>query len=391
DGRIGFLSDEEQAIWVLDQAINDRGLYIDSELAKAAIHIAEMARKKINEELTELTEGAVTTSDQIQRLIAWLAAHGCELKDGQKETLRRALTRKELPLKVRRVIELRLDGAHAAANKFETMLAWHNEGRIHGALKYHGASTGRWTSLGVQLQNLKRPLVEDIAAAIEAVSTGDYDHLRRLYPEPMAIVGDVARATICAKPGSRLITADFSGVESRVTAWLSGEPSKLDRWARFDNTKNPEDEPYFILGHNVCGLPLEQARQKGKTADLAFGYMGGVGAWRKLASDDESSAAEIKRYQEAWRNAHPATTRFWGAINRAAIKAVQNPGEAIRCNERITFKRDGDFLRMCLPSGRELAYPFPRLITTPRGECAVIYQDNQQGKWVDCHFRHGPY
>src|SRR5262249_659870 len=92
DGRIGFLSDEEQAIWVLDQAINDRGLYIDSELAKAAIHIAETARKKINEELTELTEGAVTTSDQIQRLIAWLAAHGCELKDGQKETLRRALT-----------------------------------------------------------------------------------------------------------------------------------------------------------------------------------------------------------------------------------------------------------------------------------------------------------
>jgi DNA polymerase bacteriophage-type len=148
-GRIGFLSDEEQAIWVLDQAINDRGLHIDSELAKAAIHIAGTARKKINEELAALTGGVVTTSDQIQRLITWLAVHGCELKDVQKETLRRALTRKELPLEARRVIELRLDGAHAAANKFEAMLAWTNDNRIHGAFKYHGASTGRWTSLGV--------------------------------------------------------------------------------------------------------------------------------------------------------------------------------------------------------------------------------------------------
>src|SRR5262249_33877985 len=174
-------------------------------------------------------------------------------------------------------------------------------------------------------------------------------------------------------------------------AWLSGQQSKLDHWARFDNTRNPEDEPYFILGHNVCGLPREQARQKGKTADLAFGYMGGKGAWRKLAPDDPSNAAEIKRYQEAWRKAHPATTRFWDAINQAAIKAVQNPSKVIRCNERIAFKRDGDFLQMCLPSGRELAYPFPRLITTPRGECAVIYKDNQHGKWVDCHFGQGAY
>jgi DNA polymerase bacteriophage-type len=237
------------------------------------------------------------------------------------------------------------------------MLAWTNDNRIHGAFKYHGASTGRWTSLGVQLQNLKRPLVEDMGAAIEAVATGDFDHLSRLYPQPMSVVGDIARAAICARPGHRLIAADFSGVESRVTAWLSGQQSKLNQWAEFDRTKNPESEPYFILGHNVCGLPREQAREKGKTADLAFGYMGGEGAWRKLAPDDPSSAAEIKRYQEAWRKEHPATTRFWDVINRAAIKAVQNAGKAIRCNERIAFKRDGDFLRMCLPSGRELAYP----------------------------------
>jgi phage N-6-adenine-methyltransferase len=271
------------------------------------------------------------------------------------------------------------------------MLAWQNDDRIHGAFKYHGASTGRWTSYGVQLQNLKRPLTEDIGAAIEAVSTGDHDHLHSLYPQPMAIVGDVARATICASP-NRLIAADFSGIESRVTAWLSGQQSKLDQWAKFDNTKDPADEPYFILGHNVCGLPRELARAKGKIVDLAFGYQGGEKAWHNQAGpDDPTSTAEIKRYQEAWKGAHLATVSFWRNINRTAIRAVQSPGRVVKCNERIAFKLEGDFLRMRLPNGRKLAYPFPRLITTPRGECAVVFKDNQKGKWVDCRHGQGAY
>jgi DNA polymerase len=385
--RVGFLSDKEQAIWLLDQAINDRGLEVDCELAGAAIHIAETAREKINAELAGLTGASI---NQVQKLVAWLAAHGCEVKDLQKGTLRHALTRKNISSEARRAIELRLDGAHAAANKFEAMLAWQNEGRIHCAFKYHGASTGRWTSLGVQLQNLKRPLTEDLGAAIEAVSTGDYDRLQALYPQPMSVVGDVARATIIAAPGCRLIAADFSGIESRVTAWLAGQQSKLAQWAKFDSTKNPEAEPYFLLGR-ACGLPPEQPRDKGKVCDLAFGYMGGEGAWRKLAPEDQSSTAEITEYREKWRASNPATCRFWGDINRAAIKAVQGPGKAVRCNAKVVFKFEDDFLRMRLPSGRKLAYPFPRLFTTPLGELVVIYKDNQQGKWVDCHFGRGAY
>src|SRR5262249_2926533 len=131
----------------------------------------------------------------------------------------------------------------------------------------------------------------------------------------------------------------------------------------------------------------EQARAPGKTGDLAFGYMGGPGAWKKLApSDDTSSEAEIKQRQQAWRNAHPQTVRFWGDLNRAAIKAVQNPGKIIAC-KRIAFRRDDSFWRMRLPSGRKIAYPFPRLKTTDRGDLAVVFMDNQQGKWAEC--RHG--
>lgn len=176
-----------------------------------------------------------------------------------------------------------------------------------------------------------------------------------------------------------------------MLAWLSRQQSKLDQWAKFDLTGNPEDEPYLILGL-ACGLPREQARDKGKVCDLAFGYMGAIGAYRKFAPDDPASDAEIRRYQTAWRNAHPETVKFWGSINVAAIMAVQQPGKVFGVNPRVSFKCDDDFfkcdddfLRMRLPNGRELAYPYPRLMTTDRGELVVIYKDS--GKWVDC--RHG--
>jgi DNA polymerase len=388
--RVGYLSADEQKLWELDAKINDRGLHLDGKLIDASIRITQAAQNEINTELLKITNGVVGTLNQTAKLIAWLGAHGCEVPDVQKTTLQKALTRQSIPPEAHRVIELRLDGAHAAAAKLHTMRDWCNgDGRVRGALKYHGASTGRWTSFGIQLQNLKRPTVENIENAIEAVATGDLNHLRKHYSQPMSVIGDITRALISAAPGHRLIAADFSGIESRVTAWLSGQQTKLDQWTKFDSTQNPDDDPYFTLGLN-CGLPREKARSIGKTADLAFGYMGGVGAWKRLAPDDTSTEDQILKYRDSWRRVHPQTVRFWGALDRAAVKAVRSPGTVIPC-KRISFTCEGDFLFMRLPSGRRLAYPFPRLITNSYGNCAVLFKDMEKGRWVDCHHGQGAY
>jgi DNA polymerase len=388
---IAALSPNEQVLWALDAMINARGIHIDGALLDAAIKIAEAAVNKINTELRTTTEGAVETVHQTARLISWLAGQDCSVTDVQKGTLKRALTRENLSPAVRRVMELRLDGAHAAVAKLRTMRAWRNgDGRARGVFRFHGASTGRWTSFGIQLQNLKRPLTKDMDQAIEAVSTGDLEHLRQRYPQPMSVVGDITRALICAAGGHRLIAADFSGIESRVTAWISGQQSKLNQWAKFDRTGDPKDEPYFILGKQV-GQQDETARIIGKTADLAFGYMGGVGAWKKLAPEDDTATdAEIKQRQQAWRRAHAQTVKFWGRMNRAAIQTVRKPGSVMKCG-RVTFACDDTFLYMQLPSGRMLAYPFPKLKTAERGDLAVVFMDNAGGKWTECRHGHGAY
>jgi len=233
-------------------------------------------------------------------------------------------------------------------------------------------------------------------AAIAAVATGSLEHLRQNYSQPMSVVGDVTRAMICTAPGHRLIAADLSGIESRVTAWISGQQSKLDQWAKFDQTQDSKDEPYYIIGRSL-GVPEDKARTIGKTADLAFGYMGGVGAWKKLAGpEDDSSEEVIKQRQYRWRDAHPRTVEFWKAIDGKAIKAVKNPFHRVKFQNplwrHVSFESDGVFLFMHLPSGRKLSYPFPHLRTdTERGSVSVVFMDWGVRGWSETRFGLGAY
>jgi hypothetical protein len=227
-------------------------------------------------------------------------------------------------------------------------------------------------------------------ALIALVSTGDIERVRASNLEPMSVVGDLSRAMIAAAPGHRFLIGDFSGIESRVLAWLAGQTDKLELWANFDGTGALEDDPYYRLGIKF-GFPPEQARAQGKICDLAYGFMGGEGAWRNLSPDDGLTTEQIKAYQQAWRAAHPYVVALWKALDNAAIRAVQNPSKVIKLPRLAwqwgSFISDGTFLRMSLPSGRSLTYPFPELKTGKFDNPVVSFKDVTLGKWGDC--RHG--
>jgi DNA polymerase bacteriophage-type len=388
-GRIGLLTEAEQAIWIADQRINDRGIGIDRALAEGAVKIGAAALATIDAEMDALTEGEIGSAKQVEKLLGWLGAQGVALERARVEDVDDVLKRTDLAANVRRVLELRRDGAHIAGAKFSAMLTQAGDGdRVRGSFKYHGAATGRWTAHGVQPQNFKKPNGLDIAAAIGMVSAGDYEAMKAEHANPLAVVGSVARAAIVAAPGHRLIAADFSGIESRVLAWLAGETSKLKLWADFDAGG---DDPYAVLGLRM-GFPKDTARETGKVADLAFGYMGGVGAYRKFG-DADAPEDDIRRLQRAWRNAHLRTVALWYALDRAAKRAVAKPGVVARVNDRVAFCADGTFLRMRLPSGRKIAYPFARneagTDKFDRPATVVHFMDNAGGKWTDARAGQG--
>jgi DNA polymerase bacteriophage-type len=394
--RLPALSSVEQAVWQLSCKINHRGFRVDRAFAEAARRIAQAAAPEIDAELAELTGGAVTGINQIARLLQWLQEHGCTLPKLEKGAIEQQLERDDLPPEARRVLELRLGGAQAAVKKIDALLlrASNDDDRIRGAFRYHGAATGRWVGEGFQPQNLKRPMVEDLNAVITAVATGDYDHVRKLYQRPLSVVGDCTRSMIVATLGHALIGVDLSSIESRVLAFVAGETWKLDSYRRFDATGDARDEPYCATACKIFRVPDgtytkdSPERSVGKTCDLAFGYMGGLNAWRKF-EPEKFTDAEVEQFKREWRAAHPAIVKFWYAVDRAAWTAVRERGRVVRCGP-VAFKSNGAFLQLKLPSGRKISYPQPRIVGDKR-EQRVIFSDNTEGQFRDCRHGQGAY
>jgi hypothetical protein len=290
---------------------------------------------------------------------------------------------KQLPDDVRRLLELRQQGAQAASRKLATLIASAGDDhRLRGTLRFHGASTGRWAGSRFQPQNLKKAKVKDIDAAVDAVRAGDLEAVCAL-GAPLAIVGDLSRSMICAAPNHVLFGADFSAIESRVLAWLAGEKWKLETHRRFDTTNDPVDEPYCVTASRILGRTItpddETGRAIGKVCDLAFGFGGGAGAMKRFTN--KYNDAEIERFKTSWRAQHAATVRFWDALEGTLRRAI-------RTGQRVTFKNiaaemgDGT-LYLILPSGRRLAYPGAHLAPGKFDRPVIVFKDNSAGGWSD--------
>jgi DNA polymerase bacteriophage-type len=388
-GQLKQLPESEHALWLLSNTICDRGFAADHAFVTAAKAIAAATSPGIDGEIAELTDGAVTSINQVGRLTKWLCEHGYAAKSLGRKAVERQLQKEDLAPELRRVLELRLGGAKAAVRKFDAFLVRAgNDGRIRGAFRFHGTRTGRWSGQGFQPQNLKRPEIGDVEAAVAAVLSGDVAHVLEKYPKPLAMLADVTHAMIVAAPGHELIGADFSTIESRCLAWLSNETSKLDVFRTFDATGDFTTHPYVIAAAKALKLPASSIKKHtenyhvGKVSELAFGYQGGIGAWRQFDLDRQSDE-EVLAFRDAWRASHPNIVRFWYALNDAALNAVHERGKVTYCaNNRIRFKAEDGALLMRLPSGRKLCYPSPRIIETDRGH-SVIFVDNKDGRVAD--------
>jgi DNA polymerase len=381
--RLPPLMDAEQALWTLDHKINQRGIPIDRQLALAIANLVAKGRGSVNAEIEALTGGSVTTANQRDRILKWIADDGCELDALTKTSVKEAL-KNGVGDDVRKLLELRAIGSQAAASKVKTLLAGLDaDNRLRETLVFHGAGTGRWVGRKFQPQNLKKPDKRlDVDAAIAAIKRGSSVEA---FGQPLSVAADVSRGLICAPEGRMLIGADFSAVESRVLAWLAGDEKKLATYREFDRAGDPELEPYCVTASKIlCRVvtPVDvEGRNIGKTADLALGFGGSVGAWRKLAPNDTRDDAAIKANVNAWRAAHPKIVQFWAALETALKRAIRKPGKRFACGRLSAECRDG-VLWLQLPSGRAIAYPEARRADGKfEDSVEIAFKDSARGKW----------
>jgi DNA polymerase len=378
--------EQEWALWRLDMRINERGVQCDRQLVESAIRMLDTETAALIAEAVQLTR--IENPKSVQQLTSWLEEEtGEEVADLRKGTVAKMVEKLE-PGKARRVLEIRQELSKSSTKKYAAMRETIcDDDRIRGLFQFYGANrTGRWAGRLVQVQNLPRNDIPAIELARSLATSGNADALKLLYGSLSDTLSQLIRTALIARQGATLHVADFSAIEARVLAWLAGEQWRIDVF-------KTHGKIYEASASQMFGVPIEQIgkgselRQKGKVAELALGYQGGVGALISMGALDMGlSEDELPEIVERWRNANRAIVEFWRSIEGAALHAVQT-GEAVGLRGLVLARemdsRTGqDFMTIRLHSGRKLYYPQPHIVENQFGRPAIHYYGTEGGKWT---------
>ena len=335
--------------------------------------------------------------NSIQQLQGWLRMNGVKLTGLTKASVAEALQDGHLHPVVQKVLRIRQALGKTSIKKYEAMKkSICEDGRAHDLFQFYGAArTGRWAGRNIQLQNLPRNYLEDLDAARETVKEDDYGWMATMYENVPDVLSQLIRTALVPRPGNRFIVADFSAIEARVIAWVAGERWRQDAFAEGADIYCASASQMFrvpVVKHGVNG----HLRQRGKIAELALGYGGGINALKAMGADKLGlSDAELEDIVTKWREASPSIPRLWHKIESAAMRAVRatalnDDGKVYRMDTgkrelrkfpvtgNIYFARVYDCLLLHLPSGRWLVYPKARIGENRFGRPSIIYEGLEQ-------------
>ena len=192
---------------------------------------------------------------------------------------------------------------------FITMGELHPQNRKPIALKYWGASTGRWSgAMKANDQNLPR-IPRDKEGNIVDKPT------------------NILRMCLKAPPGHKVVVADLSGIELRVNLYLWQVQYAMDLWAQ-----DPEADLYKAFACQYYKAPAESItkaqRQFSKLCMLGLGYGMSAAKFRLTArlQGTELTKEEAEHAVATWREIHFDIVQGW---NRC--------GDAIKCVSRGTY------------------------------------------------------
>ena len=267
------LSPQELRVWQIDQQMNWRGVRFDLPMARAALSMADAYKAELNAELKELT--GIESATRRQAVLEWLAKHeSLDLPDTQAQTLEWFIKNADMSGRARRVCEIVTSVNKTSTRKYQSMLnmADADDWRARDHLMYHGASTGRYSGKGVQIQNFKARdlIVKDFEEAADDIKSKDMTWCSIAYDDVMTLLSDSLRGAIIPDPNRRFAVADYSAIEARCVLWLASATDALNVF--YDGGDIYCDMASHIYGFDVNKKDNPHERQFGKQAVLGLGY-----------------------------------------------------------------------------------------------------------------------
>jgi DNA polymerase len=405
------MTEREREYWLMDMRMNLRGITLDRHAAKEAFDLAKIEADRLNEELSVITSGDVQKGSQRARFLKWINGKLVELEqDPLPNTKADTLSFKldgvptkagdeareaaEGPMKekwdglgeegnrVARGMRICMEVNRSSVAKYKRMLqSVCPDNRLHDIMLYNGADrTGRWAGKGVQPHNFVRGYgagykgltsdgLDEMGDAWRDILSLDRELITMMWGEPMVALAKACRGALIASSGMDLYAADFNAIEARKLAWLSGCAAMLDMFT-------PGKDIYCDMASGIYGRLITKAdkneRNLGKKAILGLGYAMG---WEKFQAtvwadegiwlEDEFCQMVVKIYR---KDKYPEVPMLWRDSERAAIAAVTQGGEHYCGGDEFGIgsvsyfmSDDGNFLHCRLPSGRLLAYLYPRV------------------------------
>lgn len=351
----------QRRMWLLDQKINYRGFEVDRELVRKCLKMIAEETKNLDKEVNKITNGKLTSANQVAGLSKILHEKGLFLPNLQAKTVEDALASGIPSGPVKRLLEIRQAISKTSTAKYAAF--WNrstSDGRCRDNLLWHQATTGRFAGVGVQPHNFPRGTIKDVETAVEVLHECNLEWVRALYGDPMNVFSSCLRPVIKASKGKILRCADYSAIEARVLFWLADHVAGTNAFR--DNRPIYEEMAQTVYGLQFLAEVTKQQREVGKRCILGDGY--GMG-WKKFRETCKKFGTDIsddlaKRAVKAYRSKHKPVVKLWAKYEKAAIAAVQNPTKAFKINHVVWYMKGKD-LKCELPSSRCLTFPEPQV------------------------------
>ncbi|CEJ73603.1 DNA-directed DNA polymerase [[Clostridium] sordellii] len=376
----------EQKLWELDQEINDRGVLIDKKLLENACTCDEKFKEDLMKKLKIITK--VDNPKSNNQIKTYLKTMGIEVSSLNKESVENLLKSEEVLNhkkyeEIKEVLNLRSRLNKTSTKKYEAMKRCIcSDDRIRGLFQFYGANrTGRWAGRLVQVQNLPQNKLENLEEVRSIIINNygselpsrdkykKYTNKENYYNQNKSIkvnedissiLSQLIRTTFIPKKNHRFIIADFSAIEARITSYIANEIWRLEVFNTHGKIYEASAAKMFKVDINKITKESE-LRQKGKIAELALGYQGGVGALVTMGAYNMNLCEdELIEIVKAFRSSNTNIVSLWKKAEKAFIKAVKDK-TVVNIDKNISFIYEGNILFIKLPSGRRLSYIRPRV------------------------------
>lgn len=376
----------EHRFWCLDARINEKGMKSDLTFVKNALEMD--AKYK-----AELTDAAVAVSglenpNSVNQIKEWLQdQEGIEVPSLNKKAVADVVAQLKGE-QAKQFMAIRTELSKTSTKKYNAFVrcAHPTDAHVRGCFQFFGGHTGRFAGRLVQLQNLPQNHMEDLEEARELVKSGDYETFKMLYPAVTPTLSELIRTSLIAEEGHRFVVSDFSAIEARVSAWFANVEWRLDVF------RNGGDI-YCTSASQMFKVPVVKGgvnghlRQKGKIAELALGYGGGVNALKAFGADKMGmSNEEMVQTVDLWRAASPEIVSIWASLDHAMKRCIVHRATTVDKVAGVRFRWDKGIVWMRLPSGREMAYYHPEYGESryTKGKMTISYMGIEQKtrKWA---------